>query len=261
MSPSPRLRWRGVCLAAALAALAVAVGPPAAGKQANAKLPPAKDLLDKHLQAVGGKEAILKHKSTQAKAKVEIVGQNITGTLEIFAAAPDKTVSKISIPGVGDFQRGFDGKVAWSITPTDGPALVQGKEAEQMKEDADFYHEADEAKKYKSLETLEETKFENQDCYKVKLVAKTGRVSFNYYDKKSGLLVGSTQTQTIAQGEVTVTSVLSDYKAFGGVLSPTKVVQDMGPIKQLMTLESVEYDKVDPKVFDLPPQIKALVEK
>ena len=56
----------------------------------------AKEVVAKHLQAIGGKEALLKHKSTHTKSKLEIPAQNITGDIEGFAAAPNKVLAKIN---------------------------------------------------------------------------------------------------------------------------------------------------------------------
>jgi hypothetical protein len=256
-----RPAWRRVRWLAPLAVLALAAGLRADDKPADGKLPPAKDLLARHLQAIGGKEAVLKHKSSHARGKMEIAAQNITGDLEIIAAAPNKMLFKANIPGIGEVRRGYDGKVAWNINPTTGPSLVEGKEAEQIKEGADFHSEVNEAKRFKSLETVEETKFEDKDCYKVKAVSTSGQTSFRFYDKQSGLLVGSTATQTVAGGEQEVTTIYSDYKEFDGIRLATRTVQRLPQLEATVILQSVEFDKVDPKVFELPKEIKALLEK
>jgi hypothetical protein len=225
------------------------------------KLPPAKEILAKHLKAIGGKDAILKHKSSHSKGKYEVPAQGITGELEILMAAPNKMLVKVNIPGIGEILQGFDGKVGWSLNPATGPALIEGKPLDDLRDSAAFHGAADEEKNYKSMETLERTKFDDKECYKVKLVRKSGKEVVQFFDAKTGLLAGSQSKQETPQGAFDVTTTLSDYKEFGGIKTATKTTQDLGIIKQVLTLESVEYDKVDDKVFALPPQIKGLLSK
>ena len=59
--------------------------------------------------------------------------------------------------------------------------------------------------------------------------------------------------------DLTGTTVETDYRKFGNLLQPATVKQTVMGIQQVVTLESVEYDKVDPAVFEPPAPIKALV--
>lgn len=227
----------------------------------KAGLPTAKDLMANHLKAIGGKEAILKHKSSHAKGKFEMPAQGITGPLEIYQSAPAKMLFKVDIPGVGAVQQGFDGKVGWSINPLSGPAVLEGKPLDEMREGARFHGEANEESNYKSMQTVEKTKFDDKECYKVKAVRKSGREVTLYYDAKTGLLVGNQTKQETPQGALDVTTIFSDYKDFGGVKHATKTTQDLGIAKQVLTVDSIDYDKVEDKVFALPDQIKGLLKK
>jgi len=56
-------------------------------------------------------------------------------------------------------------------------------------------------------------------------------------------------------------TTLGEYKPFGGVLTATMSHQKMMGLESVMTINSVSFDPVDPKVFDLPPQIAALVKQ
>lgn len=225
-----------------------------------AKLPPASEILAKFVTAIGGKEAILRHTSHHAKGKFQMTAQGIEGGLEFYAAKPDKMVVKMEIAGLGAIMTGYDGKVGWSANPATGPMLLRGKPLEQMIEQADFYNVLHDEKKYKSMETVEVTQFEGQECYKLKLVNLSGRESFEMFDTTTGLMVGQTMTQDSPLGPITATSVVSEYKKFDDVLYATKLVQKMAGIPQTWIIESLEWDKVDDTAFALPPQIKALAD-
>ena len=109
------------------------------------------------------------------------------------------------------------------------------------------------------METVEATKFEGKDCYKLKLVRKNGHETIEFYDVKTALLNGTMSTQDSALGALPVTSIVGEYKEFGGVKMPTKISQKIGPAEQVMTINSVENNKVADSEFELPEAIKALV--
>lgn len=226
-----------------------------------AKLPAASEIISKFVQAMGGKEAYLKIESQHAKGKFEMPAQGISGDLEVFHKRPDRLRIKVNIPGVGDILTGFDGKVGWSVNAAMGPMLLDGKQLEQMRDEADFNAVLHDLNNYKSMETIEVTQFDNKQCYKLKLVKKSGQEVTEYYDLKSNLLIGMVMSQESPLGQMVVTNILAEYKKYNDVLFPTKVTQKMGPIEQTMTMASHELNQVDDSAFELPEQIKALVKK
>jgi hypothetical protein len=246
---------RSLALAALVGLTALALG----GRADDKAKPSAKEVLAKHLQAIGGKEAILKHSSTHSKGKFDIPAQGIGGDVEVFHAKPNKLLVKVKIEGIGEVQQGVTGDLAWSINPIMGSQLLEGKMKEDAIEKAEFHSEVKEVERYKSMEVLGEEKFNNKDCWKVKLVSKSGKESTRYYDKKSGLMAGANTTQESPMGELKVTVTYDEYKDFGGIKMPAKTTQDLGIIQQVITINEVIYDQVDDKVFELPKEIKALV--
>ena len=227
---------------------------PAAG------LPDAREIINRHIKAVGGREAILKHKSLHAKGTLSIPASSITGPIELFGAAnPDRMVVKTSVPGIGDIIEGFDGSHAWSLSPLTGPMLKIGKELTQTKLDADFYSELRDPKKYPNVKTLEKTTFDGRPCYKVAVTRIDGSEDVDYYDVATGLKAGSVNTRESPMGTLTMTSTEGDYKKFGGLLHATKVTQKVMGVEQVITLVSLEYDKVDASAFAPPAEIKALI--
>lgn len=139
--------------------------------------------------------------------------------------------------------------------------LMEGKQLEAMRETAAVHEAAQAESRHKTMETLERTMFDGKECYKVKLVRKSGKEILQFFDVKTGLLVGQQGKQESPMGAFDVTTSLDDYKEFDGVRTAAKTTVDLGILKQVLTIDSVEYDKVDDKVFALPPQIKGLLNK
>jgi len=230
-----------------------------AQSETSTALPSAREIVDRHVKAVGGREAIMAHKSMHATGTLAVPASGISGPLEIFTAAnPDRVVLKASIQGIGEIAEGFDGTHAWSVNPMTGPTLKSGKELEQTKLDADFYGELRDPKSY-TLKTLEKITFDNRPCYKVSVKRASGTEDFDYYDAATGLRAGTTQTRETQMGTVTVTTTEGDYKKFGKLLQATTVTQVVMGVQQKITLEAVDYDAVSASAFELPAAIKALI--
>ena len=73
---------------------------------------------------------------------------------------------------------------------------------------------------------------EGKDAYVVAVKTPAGRNYTNFYDVASGLLVKKTVVQEGGpMGSVTVNSTVTDYKSFGGVMIPTRIINDLGSMK------------------------------
>lgn len=271
----PRRALRGPLVALILTLLAGSVPARAQSKQlppparpprveaeataaAAAALPSARSIIDRHVQAIGGREAILRHSSTHATGVLSIPSAGMTGSIEMFAAKPNKAALKITINGVGEVREGFDGTTAWSLSPMSGPMVLEGKQLEEKRFDVDFYAELHEDGRYESMTTVEKTAFEGRPCYKLRLVRRGGGEDIEYYDAQTGLKAGSTTTRETPMGTVTATTVESGYRKFGDILQPASIRQTVMGLQQLITVTNIEYDAVPDSAFDLPAPIKAL---
>ena len=224
-----------------------------------ATLPSARSIIDRHIEAVGGRKAILAHTSSHATGTMTVAGAGITGVLDVYSAKPDKSLVKINLGGIGDVFEGFNGTHAWSVSPITGPMLTQGKELAEKKFDADFYSDLHEDGRFASMKTVEKTTFEGRPCYKVSLVRKDGGEDIELYDVETGLKAGAIVTRESQMGPMTVTQVHSDYRKFGGMLLATTMKQTAMGVEQVLKITSVEFDNVAPSMFEPPAQIKALI--
>src|SRR6266542_6775755 len=60
-------------------------------------LPSARSIIDKYVQAIGGRRAILAHSSSHATGTLNVPSQGITGNIEIYSAKPNKSLVKTTI--------------------------------------------------------------------------------------------------------------------------------------------------------------------
>jgi hypothetical protein len=232
---------------------------PAKPDTAAASLPDARAIIDKYVKTIGGRDAVLAHKSMHGTGTLSVPASGMKGTIEVFGAAPNLQLVKISVEGVGDIEEGYDGSHGWSTNPMTGPTLKVGKELDQTKLDADFYSELRDPKFYPTVKTLDKVTFEGKPCYKVSLERIDGSHDIDYYEVESGLRAGSENTRETPMGTITQTSIEGGYKRFGKVLQPTTLTTKAMGVEQQITLETVEYDTTARSAFDPPPAIKALI--
>lgn len=76
---------------------------------ATTAAPSADAIVDKYVQALGGKAAIEKITSTSAKGTFDLPAMGVSGTVEMYRKAPNKEYLIVSISGFGDVKRGYDG--------------------------------------------------------------------------------------------------------------------------------------------------------
>jgi hypothetical protein len=229
--------------------------------QAPATLPPAKDIIAKFVTATNGPTVMAKHQSVRSKGRFELPAAGMSGDLEISQARPNKTMMRITVSAVGQIEQGFDGTTAWSINPMQGPRVLAGRELEAIREESGFGTSSRQGPNVASAETVEKTEMNGEPCYKVKMVWKSGRETFDCYSVASGLLIASQGKQESPMGTIDVTNLISDYKDFGGQKIATRLTQQVMGNEQVLIISTVDYDAADPAVFEMPAAIKALVEK
>lgn len=242
---------------AAVALLILAAAPAFVAAQEE-PLPEAGALVARYVDAIGGRDAVLARKASRTVGRFEMPAAGLGGDLEVVTQAPNRMITKVTIEGMGVMRSGFDGSIGWSLDPMTGARLLEGKELAAMRDQANMLAGVRDSSLFASMETVERTEMGGEACYLVKLVWQSGRESHDCYSVESGLLVGSRSQQESPMGTMDVTVRVADYREFGGVRMPTRIVQEMMGMQQTMTISDVQFENVDVSVIDPPAEIKAL---
>jgi len=232
---------------------------PATPAATSASLPTAREIVDRHVREIGGREAVLAQTSTHVIGTVSMPAAGLTGKMESFHAKPNKFLQRMTLPGIGDIEEGFDGKTGWTTSPLTGPSLFEGKQLDERAFDADFFEELKAPDRYASMTTVEKTMFEERPAYKIRLVKKNGGEDVEFYDVETGLKIGAIATRESPMGSMQGTTSYTDYKSFGLLRQPSTMKVTTLNVQMIMSILTLEYGKVDPAVFALPAQIKALM--
>ena len=212
----------------------------AESKTAAVKMPTVKEILAKYVQAIGGKQANDKIKSRMAKGTVELAPMGIKGTFENYAAAPNKSIAKVTLAGIGELVEGFDGTTAWSMNPIQGNRDKQGEELAQSKLNSNFNRETNLDKLYSKMEVTGIEKVGADDAYVV--VATSGNLPAEtfYFDTKSGLLVRQDSTSITPEGKMPGKTFLEDYREVDGVKIPFKTRTVLPQFELITTFTEVK---------------------
>lgn len=245
--------------AAGLAALLSPLALPAQ----DAALPPAKELVARHIEAIGGRDAVMKIQVVRVTGKFDMAAAGLSGELSSVQSSDGRSAMRITVPGMGELAGGYDGSVGWSLNPMQGPRLLDGKELTQMQEEAGIRAAMlRESPGITGMETVEKSSIGGVECYKVKVTYASGRMIHDCYGIETGLLAGQVSVQESAMGSMELTNVMSDWKDFGGLKFATTLRQQAMGQEQVMTITAVEFDKdAGAALFELPAAVKALVGK
>ncbi len=235
----------------------------AAGALAAAdNLPKGETILDKYIEATGGKAAYAKLHNEISTGTMEFAAMGLKGKLVAYSAEPDKRVAEFTLQGIGKILDGVNGEVAWASSAIQGPRVKEGDEKAEALLEGQFNAEAHWRDIFKSAETVAVEAVDGKDCYKVVVTSKAGKKMTRWYDKQSNLLLKNIMVSKSPMGELEAVSTFSDYRKEGDILVPHKVVAQVAGRELTMTVEKVEYNAEIPTgKFDLPDDIKALLKK
>ncbi|MDA0803465.1 MAG: hypothetical protein O2819_06885 [Planctomycetota bacterium] len=225
-----------------------------------ADLPSVDAVMAKYFAAIGGKEAADAVMAITMKGTLSIPGTGMSGELTIWLMVDLNNIrSKMTLPGLGDVESGVIGTVGWSMNPMTGPTLMDQKDTEALRRNTDGVG-TDPRNHFDTVEVTAIEPFEGKPCV-VLQCTKGEDSSVQYFDRDTGLQIGSRDKMTTQMGTIEATSVIGGYKEFGQLKIPTMVTTKMMGQHQVMEFTDISFDAIDPSVFALPPEIATLVKQ
>lgn len=218
----------------------------------------ADELVEKNLQAKGGRDKIKAIKTLRMSGKIALP-QGIEGALVLENERPDKLRMDMTLQGMTLVQA-YDGKSGWKVNPFMGKPDAEPMTAEELKEAQRQATAMDGLMDYKergeTIELLGKDNLEGTPVYKLKWTRKDGDVTTLYLDAEQYLEIRSDgKTRTQGQ-EIASTSTFGDYKPVNGVLIAHSIqVQPEGmPGGITMTFDKIEANPDIPESrFAMPP--------
>lgn len=187
---------------------------------ATAPLPTIDQVLDRCVDALGGRDAMEKSTSFQAKGSFDLPAMGTSGTVTVIAKAPNKWLMTIDVEGFGVMEMAYDGTTGWEKNPMVGLRKLAGKELVARKREAAFNKELKFKELYQKIEVTGRAKVADKDAYVVEATPADGSVEKLYFDAEGGLLVRHDAERESPQGPVLVELYFEDYRDVDGVKVP-----------------------------------------
>jgi predicted aspartyl protease len=213
-------------------------------------------ILNKHIEATGGLEAINAVKSSYVEVKLVLVGTGLEGTVKTWSQRPNKSRQEVDL-GFLKQSGGDNGEYPWGVD-ANGKVQIVRDEKSMIRRELQRYQSENEflnpdSKIFKvTLEGTEQVG--DKICYKVKIAnTMNDDISYNFIDMESFLSL-----KTIAvtpEGESHTT--FSDFRKAGQLIIPYKQRIESQPIVQVQEIEILKYESnpvIDPALFEPPTE-------
>ena len=215
----------------------------------NAPLATLDAVLAKYVAAIGGRDAHRRITSRVSKGRVDVPGVSFGGKLEVYAKAPNKSLSVMNVEPVGLIKEGYDGRSGWSLT---GNGVDNSIDRAAVIE-TDFYRETRLAELYTRIKLIGKVKEGFRQVYLVEAVPKGGAAESLYFDAETGLLVRRDVTRITPKGSVRAEVYFSDWRDVDGVKLPFKITQVLPKMRYVITFDDVKQNvPVDDAMFRRP---------
>lgn len=216
-----------------------------------AALPSVDTVLAKYVAAIGGRETQKKITSRASKGRIDIPGVSFGGKFEVYAKAPNKSLTITSVEPMGLVKEGFDGRNSWNSAQNG--LDVASEVARAAIVDTDFYRDIKLKELYTNIKVIDKVKEGFREVYLVEAVPASGSAERWYFDVDRGLLVRRDLTRTTAKGSVRAEVYYHDWRVVDGVKIPFRITQSMPNMKFVISIEDVKHNvDVDDAIFRRP---------
>ena len=242
----------------AASALLALLAPPALAQTAD-------EVIEKHLAASGGRDALAKLTSRIASGAIALttpVGE-LPGTIEMSAERPNKsrTLIRLDLSAAGGGQlvsdQRFDGTTGYVIDTFNGNREITGSQLEAMRNASFPTPLLDYRAGGAAVELAGQEKAGAQDAYVIRLSPKTGPSVRLFIDAATFMLVKTIMTLDVPQLGGTVEQVIefSDFRDVDGVKVPY-TVRSVNPLQSIVaTMHDVKHNvDIDDSSFAKPGQ-------
>lgn len=193
-------------------------------------------ILEKYVQAIGGRAAVEKISSRISKGTINgsFSGIPINGTVEIIEKSPNKTLTLITFASTGAIRKAFTGAYGYEQISLIGFRELKGDELASLRAASDMHWNINLRRLYPNMVLKEKEKIGDVEVYVIEATPAEGWPSRFYFAADTGLLLRKDE------------SYFEDYRKVDGIMLPFAIRSG----SSLITLTGVTHNAaVDDAAF------------
>jgi len=206
------------------------------------------EIIASNLEAKGGEEAWIALETGRMTGTMQM-GGGAAGAMEmpfvVEFKKPDRIRLEFTMQGMTAIQA-FDGETGWAILPflgkTEAEEMAEDQ-VKQLKDQSDFegvlvnYKE-----KGHTVELVGQEEVDGTPAFKLKVTRADGDIDYLYLDEEYFVEFKMEATREVQGSEVTISTILGDYKEVGGLLFAHSMEMAFGggDTQQVITIEKIE---------------------
>ena len=222
----------------------------------------ADEVIEKHIAASGGRDALMKITSRRATGTVTVQtpGGELSGPAEILSKAPNKARVYITLDlsslGVNEkmiIEQKFDGVAGWSQNSMQGDTQITGSQLESMKNNVFPSPLLSYKTSGMKAELLAREQVAGKSMIVLLMTPKSGSAVRMFLDPETYLIARTKSTlSTPEMGDLEQIGDVSDYRTVDGVKVPFHIVNANAAQNVTIKFEKVEHNvAIDDAVFSI----------
>ncbi|MHC4937169.1 MAG: hypothetical protein ACYTGJ_13275 [Planctomycetota bacterium] len=221
-----------------------------------ADLPEAGAVIEKMIEALGGREAMAKVSSRRSDGKFAMPAQGMTATYTEWNGGEGKFRLILDLPPFGKMEQGVTGDVVWESNPMTGGTIQEGEMAKMQKRTARLWPILNTKEDYKSIQTIARETVDGKECIVILAIDADDNEEKWFIDGATHLRVKTTATiEAPMVGKISMTTTESDWREVEGLKFAFKTTIDQSIQKIEIQVESVQLNPETPEgTFSLPPR-------
>jgi hypothetical protein len=185
----------------------------------QSRTPTVSQIIERFLQALGGRSAWLKIKSQYATGTIEVLGTNSKGTYEAYTKPPTRGLVIMRFASGGEFRSGFDGQRSWNQTQQNAPQYDPPAKQAARARDADFYKYFHFKQHFPNAKVAGIEEIEGAQAYVIEAIPMGEKVPERlYFNVSTGILVRRDTSSEDSEGKKTTDiQYYDDYRQIDGI--------------------------------------------
>jgi photosynthetic reaction center cytochrome c subunit len=213
-------------------------------------VPPAKLIIAKYVEAMGGATALQKISTRQAKGTIRIGGRDLP--IEILSRIGGKQLSVIHLPN-GDSTTTYDGSSGWTAAPNRPVRDIPALEVVSARPEVDLQLPLHIEQFFNEVKSMAAEKISDRECHVVAGMNSGEIAAKFYFDKESGYLLRILRYTKSPLGLNPTQIDYADFRTLEGLKVPFQETISRPNSRSTVRLEDAKFNvPVDETIFAHP---------